>query len=1231
MDEHLQARDVFAADTMHVYYGRPGSYRVSRWAPPDPVPPHDLAPSQLLDVRNRIVPFHGRAELQGELSAWRDDQSMRCAVLLVHAPGGHGKTRLADKFAADSAQAGWQVGEAFADTSRHQPLLDLRRPGDTPGLLVVIDYAERWPSELLMDCCGRLTRVEHPLIRVLLLARPSSWWDGVRHTIVDIHRYRARTERLDAVAASSAERRLVFDTARDCFAKAMGVSDPQAIHPLMDLTDSKFDSVLETHMAALVAVDAARSGARIPGAPDELSDYLLRREQQHWSDMHAKGRISTREHVMRRTVFVATLTGAVSSGDGIKALRSAGLADTRSDGELILQDHGLCYPPARSGTVLTPLYPDRLAEDFIALQLPGLARGAAVGEPWAGAVPLELPEAHRGRMFTMLSEASQRYPHIDPELLLRLRPEPESAMGVPEQPPPAVDTFRGAAQALLPLAPTLRQETVKLLGYGVNRTAQGWRDYLTHAAALARRLLATVPRVAELTGPRRRQATLAIHTVVAVKALLEAIDEALPTGPYGGPPVPAPGVSQLAATSLGPPEKFLEKRDDRFQALVRAVLADIAPHIDSTMTLNDALRRCAEDYVRVAVSLPELATWSLLAEHARAQGEIRQQTSALRGLVELLSDDPLPELPAPQAMLVKMHRAELQRPLFPPTEGVHSPTVEEAYLTPRYRAAMAKPGQPIWDHGWWASQSARDDIDVFLFAHLTQPGSVERPLLVLGAPGSGKTMLLKVLAAQLPATNFTTVRVPLRTVDPNAPVYEQVQQALHYTSNGRIAWSELAAYGDTTVRVLLLDGVDEMGGHGAERLSYLAELAQFQKIEAQLGRPVAVIVTGRSAPSDRLLLPEQTPVALLEAFDDERITRWLHVWNQTNADEIAARSLVPITVQAVQPYRQMADRPLLLLLLALHLAHNGADQEATPVDLYGALVERVIRRELALAPNRSVDDELGQLGILALAGFNRGRLMVSEDEVARDLTALDAGGDRTAALLARYPLVYTSSSTYAGSPSRSYEFLHATIAEYLAAAHLVRLLDELAKVPWPPGGRPSYDMLRALLSHQPLSARLPILTMAMDLTGALSQASRSGIPRLLESALAEAALPTIGFAYPDYQPTPPNLLARFAAYTANLVLLRVALAEPPGGVAISALAPANADPVEFWRSTVRAWAAGLPFDTWATVIDQLELAGARIVRRSVHLAYDARLYLAEAELCGDADLVRILSNGLADD
>jgi len=83
---------------------------------------------------------------------------------------------------------------------------------------------------------------------------------------------------------------------------------------------------------------------------------------------------------MGQAVFAAALTGAVNHEDSIAALDRIGLEAPAS----VLAAHGVCYPPENPGGVLEPLYPDRLAEDFLALSSPG---HSVSGSPAAARAP----------------------------------------------------------------------------------------------------------------------------------------------------------------------------------------------------------------------------------------------------------------------------------------------------------------------------------------------------------------------------------------------------------------------------------------------------------------------------------------------------------------------------------------------------------------------------------------------------------------------------------------------------------------------------------------------------------------------------------------------------------------------------------------------------------------------------------------------------------------------------
>ncbi|WP_438319541.1 hypothetical protein ACSHWO_36165 (plasmid) [Streptomyces sp. HUAS TT3] len=152
------------------------AYRIEGFpAAPRPVRARALAeqPSRLLRATHEVVPFTGRGTDLTELARWRDDPAEHLAVRLVHGPGGQGKTRLASHFADLSRRAGWTVWQAIVNETGADPVdaRPLRNLGS--GVLLVVDYAERWPTSdlhgLLRD--PLLHRAGVP-VRILLLARP---------------------------------------------------------------------------------------------------------------------------------------------------------------------------------------------------------------------------------------------------------------------------------------------------------------------------------------------------------------------------------------------------------------------------------------------------------------------------------------------------------------------------------------------------------------------------------------------------------------------------------------------------------------------------------------------------------------------------------------------------------------------------------------------------------------------------------------------------------------------------------------------------------------------------------------------------------------------------------------------------------------------------------------------------------------------------------------------------
>ncbi|MGH3799961.1 MAG: ATP-binding protein, partial [Pseudonocardiaceae bacterium] len=377
----------------HIHQGRP-AYQIEPFPLTGPAPdPAWLLeqPSRLLDARSQVVGFTGRAQELQHLLGWRDAPRAALSVLLLHGPGGQGKTRLAIRFAQLSSRAGWTVLQARYDAAQELPTdsaVDVPASG-TPGLLMIVDYADRWPhGDLLRLFADPLMHQGRPA-RVLLLGRSVQWWPAMRGELAEL---RATTGDLplSQLAGTPQARAEVFDAARDRFAELLDVDQPGRIRPPGALDGASYGLVLALHMAALVAVDACDRGQRPPAEPEGLAAYLLDREHMNWRRLYSSRvhgqEFQTPPSVMARTVFTAVLTGPARHTAGTTVLKSLELEPSQR----ILTDHRVCYPPADRATVLEPLAPDRLAEDFLALILPGHNVSGYDPDPWAADAPATL-------------------------------------------------------------------------------------------------------------------------------------------------------------------------------------------------------------------------------------------------------------------------------------------------------------------------------------------------------------------------------------------------------------------------------------------------------------------------------------------------------------------------------------------------------------------------------------------------------------------------------------------------------------------------------------------------------------------------------------------------------------------------------------------------------------------------------------------------------------------------
>ncbi|NUT22504.1 MAG: ATP-binding protein [Hamadaea sp.] len=814
----------------------------------------------------------------------------------------------------------------------------------------------------------------------------------------------------------------------------------------------------------------------------------------------------------------------------------------------------------------------------------------------------------------------------------------------------------------------------------------GWIDQKNEAMDLLRSVSRAVQgRIHGTRGPERHHLVIAAHTVLAVSAYFEVLQEELGdrnsalvaltakdrlrlVGGRGAAgafdalyevAVPAPSAARGFAANLSELTNWYFFLTIRTQTFLDGLAGQV--EVD-TSVVDRAVARYRSRYLELAATVPEFRIWAMLTETAAINSRLDDVQDRLQGLVrvERLLTELAPAKAAYGPLAEAVHRLNqgvLREPIVPDhAERYHTavafPTVEDAFIDPRYRLIPPDADARPADETWWRQQPVRSNLDLLLTTYVTSADGAQAPMLLLGHPGAGKSLLTKVLAGRFPPQAYTIVRVSLRAVNANLRVHDQIQEALDLGTHGRVSWSRLSDEAAATIRVVLLDGLDELLQATTDnRSGYLHDVAEFQRREADLGHPVFVIVTSRTLVADRVNLPPGTVVVKLEDFDGDQIVAWLDRWRRANAPGITAGDVRDVAAADVLTQPELARQPLLLLMLTLY----SADPTAIPLDadlsaarLYRRLFDNFIRRELSKTKGRArveADDEriaeqLQRLALAAFAMFNRGRQNVSDLELASDTIGLRLADGQTERpeeiafrIVGRFLFVHADQArTAPGVPAqRAYQFLHATFGEYLIAHRTMELVEDLVLTSGRGSKRePDDGELSTMLAHHPLATRGSILDFAADIFGEYPADQQDRTLRTLENLFLRVRQRSGTPLYPEYRPTPADQVRRLAAYTANLLMLRVALPSPATPfLDLANLWPAD-EAMTNWRSIVKLWEAGLDESGLTAILGLISRAGTQI--RPVYyfrnvLAHDVDLRLAR--LIGDAQAETRLRYGHA--
>lgn len=784
--------------------------------------------------------------------------------------------------------------------------------------------------------------------------------------------------------------------------------------------------------------------------------------------------------------------------------------------------------------------------------------------------------------------------------------------------------------------------------------------------------------------------------------------------------IPAPSATQGFEENVNYVTYWLTSYCNNLSRFITGLAAGKEARIAWIRVRADAVERYRSRYLELAVKVPEFAIWAQLGEHAATRVVVREtgieviaevkglgtalqelnadviagfnaNRDALNRVEALLSagrqgggsgtanaDRQMPDGFSGLRQVVSQANTGILHERILPADrerypaGLEIPRVSDIYVNPRYRATVFSETARPADERWWKQIAARDDFDVFLARQVTSVEATQRPLLLLGHPGAGKSLLTKVLAARLPAAEYTVVRVPLRRVSADAEIHHQIEEALDLCTHQRIAWSELAEQSRGTVLVVLLDGLDELlQASEHDRSKYLEDVLDFQEREVMQRRPVVVVVTSRTVVAERVRIPDGTTIVKLDPFNDDDIADWLGRWQRVNVAGITSGAIGELTLGTLRRQPQLAEQPLLLLMLALYAADRKLPQlneQMATAELYQRLLDGFAQREAEkdagpghrLSPHeleRRARDHLDRLAVAALGMFNRGHQDIDEEELGRDLETLEPrlmersryaeAGKR---IIGEFFFVHAPEArTTAGWPGRgghsqrAYEFLHATFGEYLATR---RVMDELADVAVKAfSGRrgpaePDDGLLFALLSHQVLAVRRSMLDFAIQIFATqLDDRVRPQVIEMLEELIRTYRRRPGSDRYAAYRPVPPDQVRQLACYSANLITLRVLLGleaeseSAASGLSLAELLRVQGPPdmvLNEWRGTPLLWRAGLDTDGLRAMLSLVGVAGSppTLYLKQLNLS-GAPTELSLARIIGDEATEKRLRYGMA--
>lgn len=643
----------------------------------------------------------------------------------------------------------------------------------------------------------------------------------------------------------------------------------------------------------------------------------------------------------------------------------------------------------------------------------------------------------------------------------------------------------------------------------------------------------------------------------------------------------------------------LEKGDDEAERALNREQKEYFLQILNGLPEN-AVKIYEQQYFQLQEAFPDFAVWAEHNEHSRMEAGIDVGFKAVsRELKRLASMLSYPEDKAAEVLsrYQTKYTEYIKGPVIEynvsePVQDIVFPEKGNIFIPQAFQSVSFHQGMRVESEEAWEDAYAGEDIGGYISSILRHPRCGALPLLILGLPGAGKTLLCHMLAARIFLEEYYVIIIRLRDIAAEDTIMKQVDTQIERDLGERIGWNDLRRASLDKPFLLIFDGYDELlQASGKTYSDYLNRIAEFQASQRTLyGKFVRCIVTSRTTLIDKASIPAGSQILRLCDFDDLRIQTWADIWNQANEAYFSAQGLEKLEIAADSRVRELARQPLLLLMLALYEVNGGRLKEQEDIsrsELYYKLIRDFIAREEQKDPKfrqrpedrqeKAIRREMRCLGTAALGMYNRRKLFISTEELNRDLLflmpderpadpqdeyALEYGEK----LAGRFFFIHSSESSVSvrdkTAKAAAYEFLHNTFGEFLTAYYIADAAFRLVKrerldaeaeerFAWPSGLKKDWHVS---LAYAPLFTRPVILNMIHELSDifaaeygleasaiqeSLDNVFREEVRRIRTGEMFALLNETLGMQENPY--SHPELMLHVAAYSVNLILLRAVI------------------------------------------------------------------------------------------